>query len=198
MEASAPHTLQQEPAEWQPRALWTSARLLCGAISFFFAAFLFGYFYLRSIDSDNKWIIGTVSPSIGLGSAIFGLYLVSAVLFRLGVRRSKDTDTLSTGIIAAILALIAIVLQCIQYTTMDFGPASGGYASIFVGWTSLYAAFALGGVVWIEIQVATLWRASRSGSSDDPVLRAGLEACSFYWAYFVAIGVLAYIVLYLV
>src|SRR5271165_1122458 len=198
MEASAPSTLQQEPAEWQPRALWANARLLCGAISFLFAAFLFGYFYLRSIDSHNDWIIGTVSPSVGMGSAIFGLYLVSAVLLRLGIHRSKDSDTLSTGIIAAILGLIAIALQCIQYTTMDFGPASGGYASIFIGWTSLYAVLALVGVVWIEIQMATLWRAARDGTSDDPVRQAGLEACSFYWAYFVAIGVLAFIVLYLV
>jgi cytochrome c oxidase subunit III len=196
MEASTP-TLQPEPPEWQPRALWANARLLCGAISFFFAAFLFGYFYLRSIDSDNKWIIGTVSPSVGMGATIFGLFLVSAVLLRLGIHRPPK-DTLSTGIIAVVLGLVAIALQCIQYTTMDFGPASGGYASIFVGWTSLYAALALVGVIWIEIQMATLWRVSRNGSSDDPVLRAGLEACSFYWAYFVAIGVLAFIVLYLV
>jgi heme/copper-type cytochrome/quinol oxidase subunit 3 len=197
MEASAPSTLQPEPAEWQPRALWANARLLCGAISFFFAAFLFGYFYLRSIDSDNKWIIGNVSPSVGMGATIFGLYLVSAVLFRLGIHRPSK-DTLSTGIIAVILGLIAIALQCIQYTNLDFGPASGGYASIFIGWTALYAVVALGGVVWIEIQMATIWRATRNGSADDPVLRAGLEACSFYWAYFVAIGVLAFIVLYLV
>jgi heme/copper-type cytochrome/quinol oxidase subunit 3 len=197
MEASTP-TLEPEPAEWQPRALWANARLLCGAISFFFAAFLFGYFYLRSIDSDNKWIIGNVTPPIATGSAIFGLYLVSAVLLRLGIHRPKRSDTLSTGIIAAILGLIAVVLQFVQYTTLGFGPASGGYASIFIGWTSLYAVLAFGGVVWIEIQMATLWRAGRSGTSRDPVLRAGLEACSFYWAYFVAIGVLAFVVLYLV
>jgi heme/copper-type cytochrome/quinol oxidase subunit 3 len=198
MEASAPHTIQPEPPEWQPRALWANARLLCGAISFFFAAFLFGYFYLRSIDSDNKWIIGNVNPSVGMGAAIFGLYLASAVLFRLGIHRPKDSDTLSTAIIAAIFGLVAIALQCIQYTNLDFGPASGGYASIFIGWTALYAVLALVGVVWIEIQAATLWRAERDGTSRDPVLRAGLEACSFYWAYFVAIGVLAFIVLYLV
>ncbi len=30
------------------------------------------------------------------------------------------------------------------------------------------------------------------------LLQAGVEAASFYWAFFVAIGVLAYIVLYLV
>jgi hypothetical protein len=35
-------------------------------------------------------------------------------------------------------------------------------------------------------------------TSEDALLTAGIEASSFYWAYFVAIGVLAYILLYLV
>ena len=68
---------------------------------------------------------------------------------------------------------------------------------------------ALLGVYWIETQVATLWRIQREGIDrpvregvpadwDAELTRAGIEACSFYWAYFVAIGVLAYVVLYLV
>jgi hypothetical protein len=55
------------------------------------------------------------------------------------------------------------------------------------------------------MQVASLWRLRRTGAKyteipadEEDLLRAGIEASSFYWAYFVAIGVLAYIVLYLV
>jgi cytochrome c oxidase subunit 3 len=195
MEAST-HRIEPEPSHWQPRSLWVSARLLCGAISFFFMSFLFGYFYLRSIDSHGDWKIGTVSPSVGMGATVAAMLLVSAVLFRLGFHR--PSDTLATGIIAVILGLGAVVVQCIQYTTLGFGPASGGYASVFVGWTGCYAVFVLLGVIWIEIQMANLWRAQRNGGADDPVLHAGIEACSFYWAFFVAIGVLAFIVLYLV
>ncbi len=77
---------------------------------------------------------------------------------------------------------------------------------MFFGWTATYAIVALMGLYWIEIQVATLWRVRREGkmretevpTSETALLLAGIEASSFYWGYFVAIGVLAYILLYLV
>jgi heme/copper-type cytochrome/quinol oxidase subunit 3 len=208
MEASAPTAahIEPEPPGWQPRALWVGARMLCGAISFFFLSFLFGYFYLRSLDTNHAWKIGAVNPSLGLGTAIAALLLLSAVLLRAGARR--PADTLATGIVSMVLVLAAVVLQIVEYTTLGFGPASGGYASVFVGWTSTYAVFALMGLYWIETQVASLWRAQREGidrpvsegvpAHDAELLTAGIDACSFYWAYFVAIGILAYVVLYLV
>jgi heme/copper-type cytochrome/quinol oxidase subunit 3 len=207
--ASAPlhPTIEPEPHEWQPRALWVGARLACGSISFFFASFLFAYFYLRSLDTNHNWKIGPVNPSLGLGVGIMALLAVSAVVLRLGASRSADT--LASGVVALVLALIAIALQCVEYTTLGFGPGNGAYATVFIGWTSLYALFALGGVFWIETQVASLWRARRGEGIDRPLhegvpaddivlLQAGVEACSFYWAYFVAIGFIAYVILYLV
>jgi heme/copper-type cytochrome/quinol oxidase subunit 3 len=208
MEASAPTAahIEPEPRDWQPRALWVGARLFCGATTFFFLSFVFAYFYLRSLDVHHDWKIGAVHPSTGLGLAIMALFLLSGVLFRLGARR--PADTLATGIVAIVFAIVAIVLQFVEFTTLGFGPASGGYASVFIGWTGLYAVCAIGGVYWIEIQMASLWRAKREGinrpvregvpSDDAELLRAGIEACSFFWAYFVAIGVLTYVILYLV
>ena len=196
MEASS-RPIQPEPIEWQPRALWVSARLLCGAISFFFMAFLFGYFYLRLLNTNDAWKIGTVSPQVGLGAGVAACVVLSAALFRMGIHRPA-ADTLSTGIVAIILGLVAVVLQCVQYASLGFGPASGGYASIFIGWTSTYAVMTLLGLIWIETQTATLWRARRAGAEDDPLLEAGLEAASFYWAYFAVIGAIAFIILYLV
>ncbi len=210
MEASAsaplsPH-IEPEPATWQPRATWVSARLFCGSAAFFFVSFLFAYFYLRSIDSNHAWKVGAVNPSQGLGIAIAALLLVSAVVFRLGATR--PTDTLGAGIAALVMAVLAIVLQFVEYTTLGFGPVSGAYASVFIGWTVTYAVFAIGCVYWIEIQVATLWRARREGlnrpvregvpAADIDLLRAGIEAASFFWAFYVGIGVVAYIILYLV
>ena len=53
------------------------------------------------------------------------------------------------------MAVAAIVLQFVEYTQLDFGAASGGYAAVFVGWTATYAVLAIGCVYWIETQVAT-------------------------------------------
>ncbi len=207
MEASvpvAPH-IEAEPPEWQPRAIWVGGRLLCGVISFFFASFLFAFFYLKALDVNHSWKVGTVVPDGGIGVSIASLFVLSAVIYRLGARRPAG-DSAAAGIIAVLAGLIAVVLQFIEYVVIDFGAASGGYAAVFFGWTVTYAIVALLGLYWIEIQVASLWRARRVGrmretevpTTETALVLAGIEASSFYWAYFVAIGVLAYILLYLV
>ncbi len=210
MEASASAPLaahvEPEPPEWQPRALWVSVRLFIGSTSFFFLSFVFAYFYLRSIDSNHSWKIGAVNPSLGLGAAIAALFALSAIVLRLGAKR--PTDTVGAGIAALVMAVVGIVLQFVEYTTLGFGGPSGGYASVFIGWTATYAVFAIGCVYWIETQVATLWRARRDGidrplregvpADDVALIRAGMDACSFFWAYYAGIGVLAFIILYLV
>jgi heme/copper-type cytochrome/quinol oxidase subunit 3 len=206
MEASAPPAphVESEPADWQPRAIWVSGRLLCGSISFFFAAFLFAYFYLQALNVNHHWKIGAVHPSKGLGVAIMALFLFGGVVYRLSAKRS-EVDELAAGVIAIVASLAAIGLQFFEYTKLDFGAASGGYAAVFYGWTSLYAIVALLGIYWIETQIASLWRVRREGprqidvpAGEEELIRASIEASSFYWAYFVAIGVLAYIVLYIV
>jgi heme/copper-type cytochrome/quinol oxidase subunit 3 len=205
--ASAPvgRNIEPEPPEWQPRAIWVGGRLLCGAISFFFASFVFAFFYLKALDLNHNWKIGNVVPSGGIGLAIAALFLASAVIYRLAARRPAG-DSMAAGTLAIALGLAAVVLQFVEYIGLDFGASQGGYAAVFFGWTATYAIVALMGLYWIEIQVASLWRVRREGkmretdvpTSETALLLAGIEASSFYWAFFVAIGLLAYIVLYLV
>jgi heme/copper-type cytochrome/quinol oxidase subunit 3 len=207
MEASAPQAghIEPEPPEWQPRAIWVGGRLLCGSISFFFASFVFAYFYLRALDVNHNFTIGPVHPNQGLGAAIMGLYVVGAVIYRLAAKR-PEVDTMAAGVIAVLFTVAAVALQFFEYTTLDFGASSGGYASVFFGWTAAYAIVALMGIYWVEVQVATLWRITKEGSlretelpiDEDALLRAGIEASSFYWSYFVVIGFLAWVILYLV
>jgi heme/copper-type cytochrome/quinol oxidase subunit 3 len=205
--ASAPvgDHIEPEPTEWQPRAIWITGRLLCGAISFFFASFLFGFFYLKALDTNHSWKIGRVVPDGGYGLAIAALFLFSAVIYRLAARRPAG-DSMAAGMIAVVMGVAAVVLQFVEYIVLDFGASQGGYAAVFFGWTATYAIVALMGLYWIEVQVASLWRVRREGemretevpTSESALLLTGIEASSFYWAYFVAIGVLAYILLYLV
>ncbi len=205
--ASAPvgDHIEPEPPEWQPRAIWVGGRLLCGAISFFFASFVFAFFYLKALDTNHSWKIGRIVPDGGFGIAIAALFLFSAVIYRLAARRPAG-DSMAAGTIAVLMGLAAVVLQFLEYTVLDFGASQGGYAAVFFGWTATYAIVALLGLYWIEIQVASLWRVRREGkmreievpTSESALLLVGIEASSFYWAFFVAIGVLAYVLLYLV
>jgi heme/copper-type cytochrome/quinol oxidase subunit 3 len=204
--ASAPThpSIELEPPEWQPRAVWVSARQLCGAASFFFIAFVFAYFYLRSLDENHDWKIGhNINPSIGLGVAIVIVLVLSAAAMRLSA--THEGRRLPAGVAALLLALLAIALQIVSWTRLGFGPASGGYASVYIGWTGCYTVFMLLCVYWIETQVATVWRRRREElevttahvlDATDVAL-ASLRACSFFWTYYVANGVILFVILYL-
>jgi heme/copper-type cytochrome/quinol oxidase subunit 3 len=198
VEASAPSGpyIEPEPLGWQPRALWVGARMLCGAISFFFVAFVFAYFYLRSLNVNKGWKIGPVHPSLGLGIAITLALVLSAAALRVAARHGLRS--LNLAVAALLLTLLAVVLQVVQWTTLGFGPASGTYASVFIGWTVMYAFFALVCAYWIETQVATIWRARRAGPgpSGGEALEAGVEACSFFWMFYAGIGVVTFVILY--
>ncbi len=207
--ASAPThpSIELEPPEWQPRVLWVGARQLCGVASFFFISFVFAYFYLRSLDSNNSWKIGKVSPSVGWGVAIVVVLVLSALALRTAATRPEHT--VSLGALAVVLVLLSIVLQVIDWTTLGFGPGSGGYASVYVGWTAFYAVFTVPCLFWIQTQVATAWRRSREqvrgtepASPADvytspEVIKAGIDACSFFWSFYVFTGVVLFVCLYL-
>lgn len=208
MEASAPvhPRIEPEPPEWQPRAMWVGARLLCGAASFFFVSFVFAYFYLRSLDLNRGWKLGKhVNPSIGLGVAIVIALIVSGVLMWMAAKRQESALPLGLG--ALVLALAAVVLQFIQYTVLGFGAGNGAYASVYIGWTAVYSIFLLVCAYWIETQVAGTWLLRRGEvrgrveegmpTSDVALADAGIRACAFFYAYYVIIGVITFIILYL-
>ncbi len=207
--ASAPShpSFELEPPEWQPRVLWVGARQLCGAAAFFFVSFVFAYFYLRSLDPNKSWKIGNVSVPVGWGLAIVVVLVLSALAMRAAATRPELT--VRAGTVAAVLALLSIVLQVITWTTLGFGPASGGFASVYVGWTAFYAVFTLPCLFWIETQVATAWRRGSEGvhgsepasaadvHTNPAVISAGVKACSFFWDFYVFNGVVLFVILYL-
>ena len=207
--ASAPThpSIELEPPEWQPRVLWLGARQLCGVAAFFFISFVFAYFYLRSLDPNHSWKIGSVSAPTGWGLAVLIVLILSAVALRIAA--TQPARTVSAGAAAVVLCLLSVVLQVITWTTLGFGPASGGYASVYVGWTAWYAVFTIPCLFWIETQVATAWRRGREGvrgtepaaaadvHTDPAVIAAGLASCSFFWNFYVFNGLVLFVLLYL-
>jgi heme/copper-type cytochrome/quinol oxidase subunit 3 len=195
-----------EPADVGARALSVAARMLCGASTFFFLAFLFAYFYLRSIDANNMWHPAHVHPNQGLGAAFIACVVLSAAATILASRRmkAKSPSWLAPAIAGVVLGLIAIALQCIEYTVQHFGPTNGAYASVFCAWTAFYLIAMLCTMYWLETQVATEIRARRSpagseGDIKDPdlLIAPALDAAVFYWSFLAAIGVITYVTLYL-
>jgi heme/copper-type cytochrome/quinol oxidase subunit 3 len=195
-----------EPPDVGARALSVASRLLAGASVFFFLAFVFAYFYLRSLNVQHMWKPAHVKPEQGLGAAFAACIVLSALAMVLAGRRFKQGERSWTVPAAAGrgLGLVAIVLQCVEYTVQKFGPTDGAYASVFCAWTACYLLAALATMYWLETNLATEMRARREpahseGDIKDPdrLIAPGIDAAVFYWAFLAAIGLLTYVVLYL-
>jgi heme/copper-type cytochrome/quinol oxidase subunit 3 len=212
--------VEGEDPEVLGRNLRAAGHLLASATAFFFLAFVFGYFYLRSLNNAGLWHPKGVHPAQTLGALVMVLSVASAVVVRLGLtdhRAGRRPGWRRKGGAAIALGLVAIVLQIVEWTSLGFGPTDGGYASVFYGWTAFQLLFSVGALWWLENTLAVSIRyrgypkrmpAPGHASGDphrtahdieDPVtlVRAELEAVSYYWAFLAGLGVLAWIILYL-
>jgi heme/copper-type cytochrome/quinol oxidase subunit 3 len=196
MEINAPADAT-EPPEVFERNMAVGARIWAASLAFFFVAFLFAFFYLRALDSNGKWNQHDLNPGQGWGLPILLCVLASVALYAVAVQSlTHGGGFWRIGSGAALgLGVAALVLQSVQYTQLSFGPSDGGYASVFVGWTGLYAVFVLGTMYWLETQVA---QTVREGDSALPLIRPSAEALRLSWIVLGAVGLVAYILLYLV
>jgi heme/copper-type cytochrome/quinol oxidase subunit 3 len=178
--------VESEPPEVLGRNLVTAGQLLASASAFFFLAFIFAYFYLRSLNNHDMWRPKHVDPSVAWGTVIVACVVASAVLTRLGLadhRAERRSQWRIKGLAALVLGLLALVLQIVAWAKLPFGPADGAYASVYVGWTAFFFLFVLFTMFWLETVLATSWRyrgwasgaagTGRRGHPRPGVARAG-------------------------
>jgi heme/copper-type cytochrome/quinol oxidase subunit 3 len=196
-----------EPPDVGARALSVASRLLASATTFFFLAFVFAYFYLRSLNQEHLWRHGHLNPNQALGAAMIACVILSAALTVISGRQMKAGSRSWTGpaIGGVVLGLAAVALQCIEYTKQNFGPTDGAFASVFCTWTAFYLIAVLVTMYWLETQVASELHARREPapaqgdiSEADRLIAPALDAAVFYWAFLAVIGVVTYVTLYLV
>jgi heme/copper-type cytochrome/quinol oxidase subunit 3 len=187
-------TIEPESPDLVARNLAAGIRLWAGATTFFFFCPFFAYFYLRSLDSAGLWRPAGVDPPQGFGATIVVLIVLSSVVLLLASRPAAESSWLPLVALSLVLGLAAVVVQCVAYARLGFGPTDGAYASVFVAWTSLNAVFVLGTMLWLETLLAFGLR-----SRDSlPLVRPRLAALAFYWAYLAGLGIVMWVVLYLV
>jgi len=215
--------VEAEEPDVLARNLFAAGHLLASATAFFFLAFLFAYFYLRSVSNGGLWKPKHVDASVTWGTIVMACIVASAMLVRLGridqAAGRREMFRLK-GLAGGVLGLTALVLQAVGWTQQGFCPADGGYASVYFGWTAFIWLFVLGTLFWIETVLATSYRYRKepmsaanvppghaSGDPDrmahdirNPVElnRASLAALSFYWSFLAGVAVLTWIVLYLI
>lgn len=215
-------TVEEEPPELAGRNVISGVHLWASATAFFFIGFLFAYFYLRSLDNGGMWRPKHVDPPLALGTASTACLVLAAVVIRLGLaqqRQGHRSHWRREGAAGLALSLAALGLQVAAWATLGFGPSSGGYASVYMGWTAVLFVFVLGTTYWLETVLATAIRYRHvpegehppaGHASGDPhrerhdiadplsLVRPQLAAVSFYLQFMAAIAVVTWIVLYLV
>jgi heme/copper-type cytochrome/quinol oxidase subunit 3 len=192
-------------------AAWTGSRLAIGGLSFLFGAFVFAYFYLRSLNSSGRWHgSGFIQPSVAYGTIVIAVVVVSAVIQTLALQRIKagNKRAWQAGALAAlILGLAAVALMIIQLVDLPFAPGSSGFSSVFVGTTALYLVVVLAVMIWLE----TLLMRSRyipaiSFVEQPPTFaeaftvqrfQSNLSAFTLMWNYLAGVGVLFWVLFYL-
>jgi heme/copper-type cytochrome/quinol oxidase subunit 3 len=212
--------VEAEPPEIMGRNLRVGAHLWASATVFFFFAFLFAYFYLRSVNQQGLWHPHGVKAPVALGTLIAASVAASALLTLFAARRLRAGDQgtwRAAGLGAFALGLLAVCLQVVQWWTIGFGPTDGGYASVFWGWTALFLLFLVCTLYWLETLLATSFRYRGQGASGhapgeasgDPdrtgddiarpisLIGPGVDAFAFYWSVLAGIGVVTWFILYI-
>jgi heme/copper-type cytochrome/quinol oxidase subunit 3 len=170
--------------------------LIGGATVMFFLGFVFAYFYLRSLNTNGLWRPAGVEPPTGYGIAIAAALALSALAVGYAARAARRgrSGWIAASGLALALGLFACVAQCFEYAHIPFGPESGGYASVFFGWTALYVVVTLLALYRVE----TIFAAGiRNRGRPGPAVPEGFVPGAMYWALLAAIGVLAWVILYL-
>ena len=139
-------------------AAWTGSRLAIGGLAFLFGSFVFAYFYLRSLDSEGRWLgSGYRHPSLWMGTTIMLLAVLSAGTHYYVLQRIKagHKDTWQIGaLVAMALGLAAVALQVYQLLDLPFPPGSSGYSTVFVGFYPVFVVTQLAVLLWLEILLA--------------------------------------------
>ncbi len=139
-------------------AAWTGSRLAVGGLCFLFGAFVFAYFYLRSINASGRWLgSGYIPPSMLEGSIIMAALLVSAGVQYASLQQIKAGNKRLWqigAIIALVLGVGAVVLQIIELLDLPFWPGSSGFSSVFVGFYPVFLTVVLAAMIWLETLLA--------------------------------------------
>jgi heme/copper-type cytochrome/quinol oxidase subunit 3 len=193
-------------------AAWTGSRLVLGSLSFGFGAFVFAFFYLKSLNSHGMWHPASFkNPQPWAGAVIMAMIVVSALLQTAVLQRIKAghrTPWLAGAVVAMMLGLAAIGIQVWQLLNLPFFPGSAGFASVFVGATPVFVVVVFAAMIWLEILIARARRIPAISLVEQPPtyaeafrvqrFQASLSAFTVVWNYLAVIAIVFWVMFYLI
>jgi hypothetical protein len=193
-------------------ATWVGARLAIGGMTFLFGAFVFAFFYLRSLNSHGMWYPASFAgPDQWSGGLIMAFVVASALLQTLMLQLLKagqKTVWLAGAAAALALGLAAVGLQLWQLVKEPFWPASSGFASVFTGATPALVLIIFCMMVWLEQLIVAALKIPTISFIEQPPTYAGafavqrfqarLSAFTLVWDFIAVMALLYWILFYLV
>jgi heme/copper-type cytochrome/quinol oxidase subunit 3 len=216
-EATAPAAMspaEEEAVFYHEAALnasWTGVRLALGGLSFLFGSFVFAFFYLRSLNSHNLWYTAQTHPKMWLGLLLMLLVVVSALVQTASVellKRGNKAAWQRGALVALVVGLASVGLAIYQLSDLPFWPGSSGFASVFVGYWPVYLTIVFCAMVWLEILIMRVRSIPQISFVEQPPtygdafgvqrFQASLSAFTLCWNYLAVVGIIAWILFYLV
>jgi len=195
-------------------ASWTGVRLALGGMSFLFGAFVFAFFYLKSLNSHGLWYpsgqFATI-PKAWYGATITLLVVVSALVQTAAlqvIKRGNKAAWQRGAVVALVLGLAAVAFSILQLLYLPFWPGQSGFASVFVGYWPVYLLIALCSMVWLEMLIMRARGIPQISFVEQPPtyadafavqrFQASLSAFTLAWNYLAVMAVIGWILFYLV
>jgi len=193
-------------------AAWVGSRLALGALTFGFGAFVFAFFYLRSTDSFGRWYpAGFHAPGTDLGTLIMALVVASAAIQTLALQQLKHgrkAPWTAGALTALALGLAAIGVQVWQLLNLPFFPGSSGFASVFVGFSPVFAALVFVTMLWLHMLIGRSRPLPEMSFVEQPPtyaaafavqrFQASLSSFTLVWNYLAAVTIVMWVLFYLV
>jgi heme/copper-type cytochrome/quinol oxidase subunit 3 len=192
-------------------ASWTGVRLALGGLSFLFGAFVFAFFYLRSLNSHGLWYTAQSHPQAWAGAVVTALVVVSAAVQMLVLQRIKAGNKAAWqagAVVALVLGLAAVAIQIWQLADLPFWPGASGFASVFVGFYPVFLTIAFCVMVWLEMLIMRCRGIPKISFVEQPPtyaeafavqrFQAGLSAFTATWNYVAVVAIIAWVLFYLV
>jgi heme/copper-type cytochrome/quinol oxidase subunit 3 len=208
---------QEEAAFYHEAALnttWTGVRLLIGVVASGLGAFVFAFFYLRSLNSHGLWYPSgalATKPSVGVGTAIMAMIVVSALVQAAGLQQlkaGKRGTWLMAAAVALVLGLAAAAVQIWQLTSLPFQPGASGFASVFVGASPVLALLVLSTMIWLQTlamrgrQIPEISFVEQPPTFTDAAnvqrFQASLSAFTLFWNFMAVAAIVLWVLFYLV
>jgi hypothetical protein len=206
---------QEEAAFYHEAALnsaWTGVRLLIGIVTSGLGAFVFAFFYLRSVNNYGLWYPkGFTGPQGWEGAVIVIAIVVSAAAQSLGLQRlkaGKKSAWLAMGAAALALGVIAVVFMILQLATLPFQPGDNAFASVFVGASVVFTVLVLATVTWLEILLMSGRQIAEISFVEQPPtfaeatvvqrFQASLSAFTLFWNFMAIAAVVLWLLFYVV